>query len=395
MKKSTFTVFYSKILSLLVLAHFGHHLLVALLVPLLPYIRDDFILDYSQAGWLVSAFTLAYGISQLPAGWLADRIGPRLMITIGISGVALAGLLVSISPTYVVMLFFLVLLGAMGGGYHPAATPLVSASVVPEGRGRALGIHQIGGSASYFLSPLIAIALANAFGWRGSFIGLAIPVFAFGIILYIFLSRHIYDKKSGTEAIVNELGIFTSGKWRRLIVFLILAIVSEAVIWAVIAFIPLFLVDQLNIEEGAAGALLAVVYSGGLWAAPVGGYLCDRLGKVPMIIATSLFASLIIYLLTLISYGWSMSAVLVAVGMSAFFLIPVSETYLINHSPERKRSMILGIYYVGSIGGPGALAPAIGYLIDWISFDTSFAIVGAALATITLACSVFLWGDRD
>jgi len=68
MKKSTFTVFYSKILPFLVLAHFGHHLLVALLVPLLPYIRDDFVLDYSQAGWLVSAFTLSYGISQLPAG---------------------------------------------------------------------------------------------------------------------------------------------------------------------------------------------------------------------------------------------------------------------------------------------------------------------------------------
>ncbi|MDP7525779.1 MAG: MFS transporter, partial [Dehalococcoidales bacterium] len=57
------------------LAHFSHHLIAALLQPLLPFIRDDFALDYTQAAWIVSAYTLAYGFSQLPGGWLADRIG--------------------------------------------------------------------------------------------------------------------------------------------------------------------------------------------------------------------------------------------------------------------------------------------------------------------------------
>ncbi len=62
------------------MAHFAHHLLTALPVPLLPFIRGDFGLDYAQAGLVVSAFGLAYGIGQLPAGWLSDRIGPRLML---------------------------------------------------------------------------------------------------------------------------------------------------------------------------------------------------------------------------------------------------------------------------------------------------------------------------
>ena len=60
------------------LAHFGHHLLTALPVPLLPMIRDDFGLDYTQSGLVITAFSLAYGIGQLPAGWLADRIGTRV-----------------------------------------------------------------------------------------------------------------------------------------------------------------------------------------------------------------------------------------------------------------------------------------------------------------------------
>ncbi len=92
------------------LAHLGHHLLgQAILVPLLPFIRDEFTLDYTQAGWLVSAFMIPYGISQLPGGWIADRIGPRIVIAIGVSGVALFGLLVGLSPTYIIMIVFLVL----------------------------------------------------------------------------------------------------------------------------------------------------------------------------------------------------------------------------------------------------------------------------------------------
>ncbi len=69
-------------------------------VPLIPFIRSAFDLDYTQSGLVISAFTLACGIGQLPAGWLADRIEPRKLLTVGISGVALAGILVGLSQTY-------------------------------------------------------------------------------------------------------------------------------------------------------------------------------------------------------------------------------------------------------------------------------------------------------
>ena len=386
---------YSALLYLLVVAHFSHHLLTALLVPLMPFIRDDFTLDYTRAGLLVTAFTVAYGISQLPAGWLADRIGQRTLITIGISGVAVSGLLIGLAPNYIALAALLILLGIMAGGYHPAAAPLVSALVTPENRGRALGIHQIGGSTSYFVTPLIAVALAGIMGWRGSFIGLAIPVTVVGIILYVLLARQRYqgniEGKVGKSEVEKPSAL---GTHKRLLTFLTLAIVSEMAIWAVIAFVPLFLVDQFAIGEELAGVLLALVYSGGLWAAPLGGYLCDRWGRVPMIIVTSIVAGLVIYLLTLVVYGWAMLALFVALGMSAFFLIPISEAYLITRAPAHNRSTILGIYYVGSIGGPGFIAPIIGHFIDKSGFDISFTMVGVILIAITLCCSVFLWGDR-
>jgi MFS family permease len=379
-----------------VLAHFSHHLIAALLIPLLPYIRNDLSLTYTQAGWLVSANTLAYGLSQLPAGWLADRIGPRIVLTIGVAGVGVAGLLIGLAPTYVMLALFLVLLGMVGGGYHPAATPLVSASVEAKNRGRALGIHQIGGGGSFFLAPLIAAGIASAFGWRGTFLALCVPTIAFGIAFYILLGRLGYAKKAERSTFAGHTEIAPSPvRLRRLVTFVILGTASMVLIYSTISFIPLFIVDHFEgITNEAAAALLSLVFFGGLWAGPLGGYLSDRLGGVPVILAAGFIAAPAIYLLNLAPFGMAFSAVLIIIGVAMYLGMPVVEAYIISHTSERRRSTVLGIYYFGSRGGP-AIAPVIGYLIDHYGFYTGFSVVGATMIAVTLICTIFLWGSRD
>ena len=381
------------------MAHFGPHLVTALPVPLLPLIRDDFALDYTQSGLVVSAFSISYGIGQLPAGWLADRIGPRILITIGICGVALAGLLVGLSQTYIMMIIFLALMGVVGGGYHPSAAPLISASVEPKKRGRALGFHLVGGSGSFFLAPLIAVAMAAAWGWRSSFIGLAIPTAVFGVIFYVLLGRRADTGKDQAMIADHPEGISSlPGRRRRLVAFMVLSIFTQAVAFSVITFIPLFMVDRFSISEEAAGAFLAIIYSAGLWASPLGGYLSDRLGRVPVVLAVCLVSAPLIYLLDVVPYGFrglGIGALLLIIGMVMYIRMPVSEAYIAGRTPERHRSTIFGIYYFSSMEAGGLLVPVLGLLIDKFGFHLSFTASGAALLAVTLACSVFLWGSRD
>lgn len=378
------------------LAHFAHHLLTALPVPLLPFIRDDFALNYTQSALVVSAFTLSYGIGQLPAGRLADRIGPRMLVTIGISGVALAGLLVGLSQSYMMMLVFLVLMGLLGGGYHPAASPAISASVEPRNRGRALGVHMIGGSASYFLSPVIAAAIAATWGWRSPFIGLAIPAIGFGILFYLLLGRRVAVKEAEHGTIdSHKQAPSTLGHLRRLAPFLTLSTFTLALVISIISFIPLFLVDHLGISKEMAAASIALIYSSGFWAGILGGYLSDRLGRIPVILVPCFVAGPVIYLLNLVSPGWSIAALLIIIGMIIYVRSPVSEAYIIDHTSEGNRSTILGIYYFSSMEGSGVLTPAIGYLIDHFGFYTSFTIAAIALFVVTLVCAIWLWGSRE
>jgi MFS family permease len=384
----------SWLLPLFVVAHFSHHVLTALPVPLLPMIRNEFALDYTQSGWVISAFTLSYGIAQLPAGWLADRIGPHLLMTIGISGVALAGFMVGLSFTYWMMIVFLVVMGILGGGYHPSAPPLISASVDPKNKGRALGIHVIGGTASYFVTPLIGVAIATIWGWRGPFIGLSIPAFVFGILFYMLLGkRPCTETKGGELAISYGDASPYSGRYHTLVVFMFLSTFTQAVIFSTIAFIPLFMVDHFGVGKEAAAAFLSIIYSAGIWASPLGGHLSDRIGGIPMILALCFVLGPLIFLLNLIPYGVGFGALLLSIGVILTMRMPVSEAYIIGNTLERNRSTILGIYYLSGLEGGGVLTPIMGYLIDQFGFYTSFTIAGSALMAVTLASSVFFRGQ--
>jgi predicted MFS family arabinose efflux permease len=391
-KRFRFNSLFRGLLPVFVLAHFTHHLLPALLVPLMPLIRNEFALDYTKSGLLLSVFSLSYGISHLPAGWLADRIGARILVTVAICGVALAGLLVGLSQTYTMMLGSLALMGVLGGGYHPASPPLISASVEPKNRGRALGIHLIGGSSSFFMAPLIAAAIAVALGWRAPFIILAVPTIAFGIIFYILLGRLVEKNKDKHRSISSPDHHAIRQHPNRLIPFIILATSAAAVLFSAISFIPLFLVDNFGLTVEAAAAFFAIIYFAGLLASPLGGYLSDRFGRVSVLLAASLIAGPVIYMLNIVPFGFGIGAILFMIGAILYIPQPATEAYIVDQVSSHRRSSILGIYFSGGIMGAGVITPLLGYSIDHVGFSTSFTIVGIALVVVSLTCSIWLWG---
>jgi len=381
---------------LFALAHFAHHLVTALPVPLLPFIRDDFALDYTQAGVVIMAFNLSYGISQLPSGWLADRISPRILLTIGIVGVALAGLLVGLSQTYVMAIVFLVLMGVAGGGYHPSAAPLVSRAVEPKNQGRALGFHQMGGSGSFFLAPLLGAGIAATWGWRAPFIWLAIPTALFGIAFYILLGRRPeVNRLPKSTPEYHDKPQSLSSYLPRLAPFMILSVFTQAISLSIITFIPLFMVDHFGVAEAPAAASLSILYSAGLWASPLGGHISDRLGKVRVVLVLCLITGPLLWLLNVVHYGLEISALLLVLGMVMYMRMPSSESYIISQTPEHHRSTVLGIYYFSNMEAGGILSPVMGYCIDHFGFYWSFTSAGIATVMITLVCAAFLWRTRD
>jgi MFS family permease len=383
-------------LPLFVLAHFSHHFTAAIFQPLSPFIRDEFSLNYEQFGWMMSAYNIAYGASHLPAGWLTDRLGPRIMIMLGISGVALFAILAGLAPSYMLMSIFMILLGVMGGGYHPAASPFIAASVDKKYQGSALGLHQIGGTASFFLTPLIAAALFQIISWRWTIVSMSIPAFIIGIVLFVLLGRRGYAQKAPlVSASRQPESAEASGNMRRLIPFITLGVALQMLIMGAVSYIALFAVDNLHASEDTGAVLFALFHFAGLWAGPIGGYLSDRLGTIPVMLTVSIIAGPTLYLLSLSSLGWSIWLILLVLGLCMYIAMPVTESHIITHTPQHRRSTVLGIYYAASRGGVGLSLPVMGFLADRYGFETSFTVAGMVMLGVAIISSLLILRNRS
>ena len=384
-----------------IIAHAAHHFLMALQQPLFPTMRDYFkVKTYTKASTIPMSFALASATGQLPAGWFADRFGPTVLIMIGTLGVAVAGVLVGISPTFVMLIVFLILMGLLSGGYHPAATPLISASVEPQQRGRALGFHLIGGNAAFFVAPIIAAAILGAFGeesgWRYSFLIMAVPTIIFGLIFYVYLTRR--GGKAHVEAVkqrIPEEKPPQPGYKRRLIAFLVMMIVGGGLGMSILPFLTLYMTDELGASNVVAGGLMAVVFSSGLWAGPLGGYISDKIGSVKVIIVTGLLSGILIYALKWVELGPSLYAVLFFHGFNMALRMPVTEVFIMSQAPAKHRSKIFGVYY-STMQYTGAIfvLPG-GYLLERFGFDTMFTWAAVGVTVVAVITAFFIMDAKD
>jgi MFS family permease len=383
-----------------IMAHFGHHLLTALPGPLLPSIRTEFNLSYPQSSIVTTAFALSGGAAQLPSGWLADRINPVILIAVGTIGVAVGGVLVGISTTYIMLIIFMVVLGLMTGGYHPASTPMILSSVEPKLRGRALGLHLLGGNSSFFIAPLIAGGIMSvwpAWGWRGPFIILAIPTAVFGLIIYIYLTRwggrgHVETARKRAAAEKPP----QPGYKRRLTAYLVQMIIGGGAGMSVNAFLSLYMTDILKTSDSEAAMLMSIMFLPGIIGGTVvGGWISDRIGTVRIIIATSILSGLIIFALKAATLGFGFYAVLFIMGLIMAIRMPVTEVFIMSQTPAKHRSTIYGVYYFTMQYTGAIFAPVMGWAIEKYTFDTMFTFSAIAVTVVSVVTSFFIWDAKD
>jgi len=395
-KESESSSFFLTSLPFFILAHAAHHFLTALPTPLLPAIRDEFGLSYTKASLVPMSFAISGATGQLPAGWLADRIGPKFLIAVGTIGVALAGILIGLSQSFIMLIAFLLIMGLTSGGYHPAATPMISASVKPNQRGRALGLHLVGGTSSFFIAPIIAGTILGIWGWRGAFFTLAIPTIIFGLIFYMHLSRKAAQAHvDGVKQKISEEKPPQPGYKRRLIAFLTMIIIGGGASMSILSLLTLYMTDELGASNVLAAQLPAIVFSSGLWAGPLGGYLADRIGSVKIVIVTGILGGIIIYALNFVSLGPTLYLVLFLLGLNMAVRMPVTEVFIMGQAPAKNRSTIFGIYY-STMQYTGAIfTPLGGYIIEHWGFQFCFTAAAIVVLTVAIVTSFFIYDAKD
>ena len=137
-------------------------------------ISSEYGLGNQRLGWIFSAFLIGYAGFQVPAGWLASRFGPRLVITLGVVWWGVATALTTVIPVGIPQTVLLLIgvrftLGAGEAVIYPAANQLVARWVPEQERGFINGLIFAGVGAGSGLTPPVLTWFILRYGWRSAF----------------------------------------------------------------------------------------------------------------------------------------------------------------------------------------------------------------------------------
>ncbi len=111
-----------------------------------PAMKTDLGLNDAQMGRVFSAFTFAYALMEVPSGWLADRFGPRLMLTRIVIWWSVMTAMTGWATGFVSLFLIRTLFGIGEAGCFPCMARAFTRWLPPREHGRAFGLAVMTGA---------------------------------------------------------------------------------------------------------------------------------------------------------------------------------------------------------------------------------------------------------
>src|SRR5471032_446048 len=151
-------------------AHWVSHFHLLVLAMLFPFLKDQLGVGYIELGFALTVFAVISGLTKAPMGYLADRIGARKVLLMGLTLGGCALIMLGLHLSYSWLIASAVLLGLANSVYHPADYAILSAHMDEARMGRAFSIHTFAGYLGGAVAPASVAALLATVGGQGALI---------------------------------------------------------------------------------------------------------------------------------------------------------------------------------------------------------------------------------
>jgi MFS family permease len=389
-----------KIMGLTTTSHGLIHLYEGVLPPLLPLVMAEFGTDYFTMGIIVSIFSYAFGLGSLPAGILADKIGPRRLISLYLFGASIAGVLVLPASS---LLFYTIVMGLMGAfcsAYHPAANTLISLGI--KEKGNAFGLHGIAGSIGIAVVPALSAWIGIKLGWRAphvffGLIGIGIGFFS------LTLPKHPTIQNGSTP----QKGRRTDPEQKVSILSLTFFFLSATALGlsykGIMTFLPTYLGQNIQlsflqmdvVSLGGAFATLALI--SGAFGQYVSGRLTDKYPVEIIYLGTVCMGTVFVFIM---SFSTGLILLLASICYAFFyFAVQPAQNYIISrYLPQHRQGLGYGTLFILTFGIGSTAAAVSGYLADLYGLQIVFYAMGFCLlasAGLVLGLVVLQNGKSD
>lgn len=381
---------YIRVVSAVSAAHFVSHYYIIALAPLMPFVRHEYQVTYTEIGLAFAAFNIVTAVLQTPAGFLVDRLGARVLLILGLAIGASSFVLVGLINSFWVMVTLFAIAGVGNTVYHPADYALLSQHVPSDRIGQAFSVHTFAGMLGSAVAPASLLMMQSVWGWRGAFVGAGILGFAVAFFLLLLRDGSTATARAGTRAASNS----SDAGWRLLLsapillnlaFFILLAMMSSGLYnYSVVALGALYGTPVTTANAALTGNLL--LSAAGVL---VGGLLVTRT-KHHGLLATLGLSAMALSVLLVALVDLSSLALIAAMSLAGLFsgvIMPSRDMIVREVTPPGSFGKVFGFVTTGfNIGG--IVSPLIfGAVMDHGSPRMVFLLVAAftLLGIVTVA----------
>ena len=287
---------------------------------------------FSDEGFIIGAVVAGYAIGRIitdiPSGFLTDRIGISKTMKIGLGIQILSSIIAGIAPNYWILFLMRVAEGIGSSIYVNAAVSYVLLSNQSSRRGMVMGLYQSIMMTGITIGPIFGAFIVSTYGLNASYFAYAaVLVVAMIIVFFIQCKDKFHLVTNGGSAAADNNCIFESESF-GIINKISLYINSASLATFGFAFlrsgiytmaIPLFAYENLHLSIVSVGFIFTSASVANLLASFFSGKLTDKYGmKWPLIISI-LAASFIILVIPFITLMIQMLILVILLGITSGF----------------------------------------------------------------------------
>lgn len=343
--------------------------------PVLPAIAGAFDVSIAQAGAILTAYMIPYGIMQPVYGFISDRCGKAKMLRWLAAGLALGTMLCAAATSFYILCFGRAVTGFFAAGIIAVSLALIG-DTVPLGERQ----HHVGKFTSIValgqgLSVGVGGVFAKYISWRIDFI-----LFAIAAVFMVFFLRKLpkdLTHKTNRNFFNEAKNVIVTPKG---IMIFPLSLFTGFLLLGLYSYLGAFLHEIIGLDYLRVGIVIMFFGFASLLAGSQVGKLVRKIGQQKTIIFggyLSLITALILMVYPYWQAGWLAT---VSLGFGYVFIQATLATIAFDIA-SRNKGLVSGLIGLGLFGG-GGLGTAFsswllsqgGYQAIWLTFSVGISI---------------------
>ncbi|MCD6180459.1 MAG: glycerol-3-phosphate transporter [Bacteroidales bacterium] len=367
----------------------------------------------SQLGWVLSAISIAYGLSKFLMGNVSDRSNSKIFLSLGLILSATTMMLMGFIPLFTssVAIMFIVLF--LNGWFQGMGWPACGRTMVHwyslNERGTKMSVwnvaHNVGGG---LIGPLAILGLAIFNDWHSALYFPAFVALAIAILVYFLMRdtprscglptiekwRNDYPKNYNKDTYEKELkgkDIFLKYVFsNRFLWYIAFANAFVYLIrYGVLDWAPTYLKEVRHFDLSESGWAYFLYEYAGIPGTLLAGWISDKVfggRRAPTSILYMIFVTLAIIFYWKSESLWIINISLIAVGFLIYGPVMLIGVHALDLVPKKAAGTAAGLTGLfGYMGGALFANIAMGYIVEHFNWDAGFEVlIGASIISILL-----------